>query len=30
VHLSRTFGDNADPRTLLSVLSSRPSDSKSA
>jgi methylphosphotriester-DNA--protein-cysteine methyltransferase len=30
VHLSRTFGDNADPRTLVSVLSSRPSDSKSA
>ena len=30
IHLSRTFGDNADHGTLLSVLSSRPSNSKSA
>ena len=30
VHLSRTFGDNADPRTLLSVLSGRLNGDKSA
>lgn len=30
VHLSQTFGDNADPNTLLSVLSDRLSGGKSA